>query len=519
LKIQSNNQQMKFVRNLIVWSGILLSFVACQKEYSVETGNGGSTINSEWEFKEAANEFAGPIDTAFIETLSGLQFLSVEGTSAGGQETILLQVIGAELKPGTYGKGQALFSYIKSGTTTLYETDLSGDFSIVISRIDSIGVSGTFSGKVVDGSGVAKTITNGKFSASLKSGTTPPPSNATGKVVAWASAGCAASASGPLTVKISTQTGTISSFVTTEPTCGATGSANFTLPVGTYTWKAFCGTTDSISGLVTVTENGCAKIKVDFAVPPTNCKISKWLEYDLVSGKPEWSYVNTYGATGTNPVKFEWYDSSTSKLMAPAFNFNYAADKITVDAAKNQYFVTGPDGKVTEFWGFSDPAFDTTAKVVVKYFYNGSDQLVKRTEAEQATPNTVDFVYDYSYTNGNLSKVTVKDGATSTLLADVTFQYTTETVKNFLALYPASFELMYFQQAINIGKPSSSAKLTQATTTVYTPTPGAPSTTTFGNYVIDATTRQVLSFDVGGADFGVLGFYKGYKYKLEYKCF
>ena len=509
---------MKLLRNLIVWSCILMSFVACQKEYSVETGNGGSIINSEWEFKEAANAFNGPIDTAFIETLSGLKFLSVEGTSANGQETILLQVIGAELKPGTYGKGQALFSYIKSGTTTLYETDLSGDFSIVITRIDSAGVSGTFSGKVIDGSAVSKTITNGKFSAALKAGTTPP-SNATGKVVVWASAGCAASSTGPITVKINTQTATISSFVTTEPACGATGSANFTLPVGTYTWKAFCGTTDSLSGQVTVTDNGCAKVKVDFAVPSTNCKISKWLEYNLTGGSPEWSYVNTYGATGTNPVKFEWYDSSTSKLMAPPFNFSYTTGKITVDAAKNQYFVVGTDGKVTEFWGFSDPAYDTTAKIVVKYTYNGTGQLIKRTEAEQATPTVVDFVYDYTYTSGNLTKVTVKDGTTSALLADVVYQYATaEPVKNFLALYPASFEIMYFQQAINIGAPSSSAKLTQANTTVYIPTNSA-AITTFTNYLIDPITRQVKNFDVGGTDFGVLGLYKGYKYRLEYKCF
>ena len=77
---------------------------------------------------------------------------------------------------------------------------------------------------------------------------------------------------------------------------------------------------------------------------------------------------------------------------------------------------------------------------------------------------------------------------------------------------------MYFQQAINIGTPSSSAKLTQANTTVYIPTNSA-SITTFTNYIIDPNTRQVKNFDVGGADFGVLGLYKGYKYKLEYKCF
>jgi YD repeat-containing protein len=168
-----------------------------------------------------------------------------------------------------------------------------------------------------------------------------------------------------------------------------------------------------------------------------------------MGGSPEWAYVNTYGATGTNPVKFEWYDSAASKLMAPAFNFTYTTGKITVDAAKNQYFVVGTDGKVTEYWGYSDPAYDTTAKIVVKYTYNGAGQLIKRTEAEQATPTTVDFVYDYTYTNGNLTKVTVKDGTTAALLADVVYQYATaEPVKNFLALYPASFEIMYFQQAI-----------------------------------------------------------------------
>jgi YD repeat-containing protein len=391
---------------------------------------------------------------------------------------------------------------------------------VVITKIDSVGVVGTFSGKLSDGSGASKTITNGKFSAPLKKATaTPPPTNDSGKVVVWASAGCAASASGPLTVKISTKTGTISSFVSTEPACGATGSANFTLPVGTYTWKAFCGTTDSISGLVTVTANGCTKVKADFTVPPTNCKISKWLEYDVVTGKPEWAYVNTYGATGTNPTKFEWYDSAAGRLMTPPFNFVYTTGKITVDASKNQYFVTGADGKVTEFWGYSDPAYDTTDKVVVKYTYNAAGQLIKRTEATQATPTTVDFVYDYTYTSGNLTKVTVKDGVTTALLADVVYAYSTgETVKSFLALFPASFEIMYFSKLLILARPSSTAKLTQATTTIYIPTTKT-GVTNFTNYVIDPTTRQVKSFDVSGSDFGVLGLYNGYRYRLEYKCF
>jgi hypothetical protein len=75
-------------------------------------------------FKEAANEFKGPVDTAFIDTLSGIKFLSVEGKSANGQEAMLLQVLGAELKPGTYSKGQAIFSYLKGASTVLYQTDI-----------------------------------------------------------------------------------------------------------------------------------------------------------------------------------------------------------------------------------------------------------------------------------------------------------------------------------------------------------------------------------------------------------
>jgi major membrane immunogen (membrane-anchored lipoprotein) len=59
------------------------------------------------------------------------------------------------------------------------------------------------------------------------------------------------------TVKIGGNTGKITSvYTSTTPTCGASGCANFMLPVGTYTYTA-TSSSNSWSGNVVITANGC----------------------------------------------------------------------------------------------------------------------------------------------------------------------------------------------------------------------------------------------------------------------
>jgi len=60
------------------------------------------------------------------------------------------------------------------------------------------------------------------------------------------------------TVNVGGKTGYITQYYSTyNPSCGSSGCANFTLPVGSYSYTA-SSTWSTWSGTVTVTKNGCS---------------------------------------------------------------------------------------------------------------------------------------------------------------------------------------------------------------------------------------------------------------------
>lgn len=263
---------MKRLKQFLVFATLTILVFACKKEYSVENVLGATATTSQWSFTEGANKFKGPIDTAFVDTLNSVLFLTLEGVSNNGTDNISLQVFAPGLKVGTYLTPQCSFDYQRSGST-IYQNDLTaaGAFTIAITHIDSASISGTFNGKAVDKNGAPVTITDGKFTGKFKTSSTlvTPPVTDSGQVMLWSKAGCGGGTSTmPINVSVSNKSGQITSFTQTEPTsCGAAGSFTVKLPVGTYTWKAKCST-DSIAGSVTVSLNGCTKVLVDFTNPP-----------------------------------------------------------------------------------------------------------------------------------------------------------------------------------------------------------------------------------------------------------
>src|SRR5690349_13179364 len=61
------------------------------------------------------------------------------------------------------------------------------------------------------------------------------------------------------TVYVGGYTGSITQYYAGyDPNCGASGCANFTLPIGTYSFYAE-STFSTWSGTITVTKNGCSK--------------------------------------------------------------------------------------------------------------------------------------------------------------------------------------------------------------------------------------------------------------------
>jgi hypothetical protein len=278
---------MKYSHYLLSLFSASLLFIGCQKEYSVETGTGANSVTAQWQFKEAGVQFKGPVDTAYIDTVSAIKFLTIEGRSDDAKDQITLQIFAAELKPGVYKTPLSSFDYLRSGVP-LYQTDqtIIDSFSITITTIDSFGVSGTFFGKTLNPAAASKTITEGKFSAKFKTNSTviTPPVTDSGQVMLWSKAGCGGGTSTtPIAVSVSSKSGQINTFYPTEPAaCGAAGAFTAKLAVGNYTWKAKCGT-DSITGSVSVVNGGCTKVLVDFTNPQ--------LDYFPTTANSNWSYL------------------------------------------------------------------------------------------------------------------------------------------------------------------------------------------------------------------------------------
>ena len=106
-----------------------------------------------------------------------------------------------------------------------------------------------------DGSCIAKvygcmdaTSSNYNPSANVDNGTC----HYTGNVTFWYNSNGTSA-----TVTVGGQTGYITSYYPTyNPSCGSSGCANFTLPVGSYSFSA-ASTWSTWNGTVTVTKNGC----------------------------------------------------------------------------------------------------------------------------------------------------------------------------------------------------------------------------------------------------------------------
>ncbi|MFT3932871.1 MAG: hypothetical protein QM726_04575 [Chitinophagaceae bacterium] len=271
---------MKYLQRLLGLLAISMAMFSCQKEFSVENNPNNSTT-AQWEFKEGGVQYKGPIDTVTIDTLNNFAFLIIDGHAADGSK-IRLQAFGSSISPGVYKTPTSMFTYV-NGSSTIYQTDQNAtdSFTITITKADSLSVTGTFNGRALNGT-TPKTITDGKFTAILKTSTVTPPSKDSGQVVLWSKAGCGGGTStSPITVSVNGKSGQITSFTSTEPTtCDPAGSYNIKLPVGAYPWVAKCGT-DSVTGTVTVTKGGCTKVQVDFTALS--------LEYFPMTKNSNWS--------------------------------------------------------------------------------------------------------------------------------------------------------------------------------------------------------------------------------------
>jgi hypothetical protein len=121
---------------------------------------------------------------------------------------------------------------------------------------------------------VKGTVTVSKDGCERREVVLPQTGPAMGQVEFWAKNSCTEGSS--ITIKIEGKDNkTITTFTSTEPTdCNLSGCATFSLLPGQYSYKAYCGKTDSVQGTITVTANQCIKKQVVFTVAPAKFELT-----------------------------------------------------------------------------------------------------------------------------------------------------------------------------------------------------------------------------------------------------
>lgn len=374
---------------------------------------------SSWEFKEGATLYKGPIDTAFKAVNGAGETLFLEGTSSDLKGDFYLELSGASLVAGSYTTPAVVFKYHSEGAL-FYSNDLqaAGKFTVVITKMDAQGVSGTFSGEVVDSSGGLKTITDGRFTAAL-----------------------------------------------------ATVAA------------------------------------------PSNCVLSNLASYELSTGAKLNAITSSFN-TQNQVIKTQLIDSSSqiNGTVESEFNISYASGQVNV--GPDQYFTLDGSGRISSFHGRSDPDSDTAVEVVIEYAYDGNGYMTGAQIFLAALPILPVMEYTYTWTGGDLTRVTIELVSGHKTVVDYEYDASQET-KGFLSFH-TNPELLLFQNAINYGKNSAHVP-TKSTWTDYDTNNAVTDTyvSEFRNYVYDSN-KYVQSFEITG-DGSLYG--SSINHVLSYRCF
>ncbi|HRE51883.1 MAG TPA: hypothetical protein PK339_10690 [Flavitalea sp.] len=258
---------MRMIRYFSFCLAALMIFFSCRKETSWEIGDGLPPIEGKWEFTVPGQTYQGPLDSAYIYDYGPYQELFLFGSAPDVEGELILRVIGLEITSGSYPNPAAFFIYGENGAPLfLNDPSEEGAFTLTITSLDSVSVSGTFSGKVLDGLGNEKTLTDGKFTAMLNRDVEQPPQIALGQLTLWSKDMCPGPGEG-IKVTVDNQTGFITQSLASEPSCDGEGTTNIVLLAGHYTIKAECG--DKIVYYeVDIEENQCTVLEVELNDAP-----------------------------------------------------------------------------------------------------------------------------------------------------------------------------------------------------------------------------------------------------------
>lgn len=247
-----------------------------------------------------------------------------------------------------------------------------------------------------------------------------------------------------------------------------------------------------------------------------DCRINKIAYADSATGLVGYGSISAL-INGSDVVT----DVTKFDSLSLTIDFNsqpqYFTDTVAIDP--NQYFVTDINSKrVRLFHGLIDPTIPGSPEFDINYVYDGSGRLAQKLYYYSLIPAVPYQQATYTYTNGNLTGMTLQDKFTGDLVKDASLTYYTNIApKNYVHLFPDETSYAEFSQFYNFGSKSTNA-VKSLKIRYYDPGNqlSDSSVSAFSSYIM-SRDNYVLSVQMSGDDQPSVPAAAG-KLSFSYKC-
>jgi hypothetical protein len=246
-----------------------------------------------------------------------------------------------------------------------------------------------------------------------------------------------------------------------------------------------------------------------------NCRISKIVYTDTAAKLGLGSIAAAINSLNivTKITKFDSL-SNTIEFITPTII--YVSDTVYINA--DEYFVVDFNKRISKLHGLSDPTDPFSPQFDVQYLYSALGYLTTKVYTFTAFPVFPFYRVDYTYTNGNLTKMTGTDMFSNELIIDASINYYTNIIpKRYIYIFPDEKNYPFFNQFYNFGVRSFNA-VKDIKIRNYDPGNVVRDSTfsTFSNYIMSRDT-YVLSVQMAGDAQPCIPAPKG-KLSFSYKC-
>jgi hypothetical protein len=185
-----------------------------------------------------------------------------------------------------------------------------------------------------------------------------------------------------------------------------------------------------------------------------DCRISKIVYADNASGVALGSVAANIN-TSDKAVDITDFDSLNNTINSNII-LQYKSDTVLI--SPDEYFIVNPVTlRVLHFHGLLDPTDPLSLQFEVDYVYNASGYLTQKLYSQTLVPGLTYATVDYTYTSGNLTRMTFTDAASGSVIANADMQYSGLAPKNFIYIFPDENRYEEFTQFLNFGAKSINA--------------------------------------------------------------